>query len=282
MRTLILGAKGQLGRDLVAVFAELGEAAGFDLPELDITEAEAVIRTVRNFHPDCVINAAAYTNVDGAEDDEETAFRINETGAGLVARAAAEHGVPVVYYSTDYVFDGTKTTPYEPDDPPHPLGAYARSKAAGEAATRAATPCHFVVRTAWLYGLGGNHFVEKILRAAAARATLDVVDDETGSPTHTVDLADATAALCATDAYGVYHAVNAGACTRYEMAQAILRLAKSDVAVTACGSAAFPTKAVRPVYSVLSNRKLEAATGWVMRPWQAALEDYMHLREDVA
>jgi len=282
MRTLIFGAKGQLGRALVARFQREGETLGVDLPEVDVTVAEAVTDSLNTFRPGLVINAAAYTDVEQAEDDAGAALLVNETGAANVARAAAARSVPVVYYSTDYVFDGTKTTPYEPDDPPHPVGAYARSKAAGEAATRAANPCHFVVRTAWLYGPGGNHFVEKILRAAATRPSLDVVNDETGSPTYTVDLADATAALCATEAYGVYHAVNAGACTRYQMAQAILRLAKSDVPVTACRSAAFPTKAPRPVYSVLSNRKLEAATGCVMRSWQAALEDYMHRREDAA
>jgi len=279
MRTLIFGAKGQLGRGLVARFQREGETLGVDLPEVDVTVAEAVADSVDAFRPALVINAAAYTDVEQAEDDTEAAFLANESGAANVARAAAARSVPVVYYSTDYVFDGTKTTPYEPDDPPRPLGAYARSKAAGEAATRAANPCHFVVRTAWLYGPGGNHFVEKILRAAATRPSLDVVNDETGSPTYTVDLADATAALCATEAYGVYHGVNAGACTRYQMAQAILRLAKSDVAVTACSSGAFPTKAPRPVYSVLSNRKLEATTGWVMRPWQAALEAYLERRE---
>ena len=282
MRTLIFGAKGQLGRGLVTRFQREGETLGVDLPEVDITLADAVADVLHEFCAGLVINAAAYTDVEQAEDDVGAAFLVNETGAANVARAAAARSVPVVYYSTDYVFDGTKTTPYEPDDPPHPLGAYARSKAAGEAATRAANPRHFIVRTAWLYGPGGNHFVEKILRAAAARPSLEVVDDETGSPTYTVDLAEATAALCATEAYGVYHAVNAGACTRYQMAQAILRLAKSDVPVTACSSAAFPTKAPRPVYSVLSNRNLEAATGRVMRSWQAALEDYMHRREDAA
>lgn len=278
MRTLVFGGKGQLGKDLVAVFGGAGAAHGHDLPELDIAQADAVQGAVEAFAPDLVLNAAAFTNVDGAEDDAEGAFRVNETGAQYVAAAAAQRGAPVVYYSTDYVFGGTKTTPYGPGDTVSPIGVYARSKAAGEAATRAANSKHFIVRTAWLYGPGGNSFVEKILRAAAARPELRVVEDEMGSPTHTLDLAEATRALVKTAAYGVYHAVNAGACSRYEFARAIVALAGLDTPIHACASSEFPTKAERPLYSVLSTAKLEKVSGYVMRPWQEALASYMNRR----
>jgi len=278
MRTVVFGAKGQLGRDLVARFRQEGEVLGVDLPEVDIADARAVESVVQAFRPDRVINAAAYTDVEGAEDDEGGAFRVNEAGARHVAVAAAEHLIPVVYYSTDYVFDGTKQSPYEPDDPIMPLCVYGRSKAAGEAATQSANPRHFIVRTAWLYGPGGNNFVEKILRGAASRPILKVVSDEVGSPTHTWDLAEATVALCRTADFGVYHAVNAGACSRDAFARAVLKCAGSEAAVVECSSSEFPTKARRPAYSVLSNVRLEQRTGHVMRFWEEALEAYMKRR----
>lgn len=278
MRVLIVGAKGQLGRDLMRRFDGSHEVSGYDLPELDIANADQVRRIVDAHRPELVINAAAYTDVEKAEEDSETAFRVNRDGARVVAQAATEAGAPVVYYSTDYVFGGTQQRPYEPDDPVAPIGVYARSKREGEEATAAATDRYFIVRTAWLYGVGGNNFVEKILRAAASRPSLRVVEDEVGSPTFTHDLAAATEALCGTTAYGTYHAVNEGACSRYEFAKEILRLAGMDVAVEPCASSEFPTKAERPLYSVLSNARLHAATRYTMRDWRGALNEYMTLR----
>lgn len=279
MRVLILGAKGQLGRELMRVFAADGVVLGVDLPEMDIANPAAVARLFQDAKPDLAINAAAYTNVDAAEDNRQSAFVANETGAHNVAEAAAARRIPVVYYSTDYVFGGTKTTPYEPSDAMAPIGVYAKSKAAGEKVAAAANAHHFIVRTAWLYGPGGNNFVEKILRAAAAKPELRVVSDEIGSPTHTEDLAEATQALCRTRTYGIYHAVNEGACSRYEFAQAIVKLAGLNTPITPCASSEFPAKAERPLYSVLSNRKLERAAGHRMRPWREALERYMQRRE---
>jgi len=278
MRTLIFGGKGQLGRELGRQFATEGEVLGVDLPEVDIADNAVVAAAVERFAPDLVINAAAYTDVDGAEEDAHAAFLANETGAANVARAASGRGVSAVYYSTDYVFGGTKSEPYLPEDPVHPIGVYARSKAAGEAATRAANPRHFIVRTAWLYGVGGNNFVEKILRAAASRPSLKVVDDEIGSPTYAQDLAEATRALCRTDGYGTYHVVNAGACSRFAFAKEIVRRAGMDVPIAPCSSTEFETKAERPLYSVLSTEAFEARTGHVLRPWEDALEDYMKRR----
>ena len=279
MRTLIFGSKGQLGRDLQQVFSRRGETIGYDLPELDVSNNALVRAVVTDFQPDAIINAAAYTQVDHAEDDREGAFRANEEGARVVAAAAAAQECPVVYYSTDYVFDGTATTPYEPDTPECPLGVYGASKAAGEAATRAETAGkHIILRTAWLYGPGGSNFVEKILSAAHARPELKVVDDEMGSPTHTLDLAWATEAALAEKAYGTHHAVNSGWCTRFAFAKAIIEMAGLDTRVTPCKSTEFETKAERPAYSVLSTRTLEEATGHKMRAWQDALRDYMERR----
>ncbi|MCH7911407.1 MAG: NAD(P)-dependent oxidoreductase, partial [Candidatus Hydrogenedentes bacterium] len=159
-----------------------------------------------------------------------------------------------------------------------PIGVYARSKLAGEIATREENPQYFIVRTAWLYGPGGNNFVEKILAAAKSRPSLKVVEDEVGAPTHTLDLAKASAALAETERYGVYHAVNGGACSRYEFALAILDEAGSATPIDACSSDAFPTKAERPLYSVLSTQALEEATGFVMPTWRDALHEYIARR----
>ena len=262
----------------MAVFAEEGEVRGYDLPEADITDQPALQPIVAAMSPDLIVNAAAYTDVEAAEDHLEAAFLANESGARNVAELAADQEAPVIYFSTDYVFDGAKGRPYTPDDPLAPIAVYGRSKAAGEAATRNANPRFFVLRTAWLYGPGGNNFVEKILRAAAERSELKVVEDETGSPTYTRDLAEAARALARTQAYGTYHAVNSGQCSRYAFAKEILRLAGIDIPVLPCLSSAYPTKAQRPAYSVLDTAALTQACGYRMRPWREALADYMQRR----
>lgn len=278
MRVLIFGSKGQLGRDLVLVFDAEHEVLALDIDEIDIADRVAVEETAAKFAPELVINAAAYTDVDQAEEDEEAAFRVNEIGTAIVAQSASKHGAPVVYYSTDYVFGGTKSTPYKPGDAVAPIGVYACSKEAGERATSAAQPEHYILRTAWLYGPGGNNFVEKILALAADRPELRVVEDEVGSPTHTLDLAEATCALVTTGAYGLYHAVNRGQCSRFDFAREILRLAGSETRVVPCASSEFPTKAERPLYSVLDVEKLEQISGYSLPSWQEALSRYMQRR----
>lgn len=280
MRTLVFGAKGQLGRDLLRVFEREGEVSGCDLPEVNVAYEPAVQNIVSTFGPDLIVNAAAFTDVDGAENELESAFLTNEVGARNLAEVAEHHRIPIVQISTDYVFDGAKGTPYEPDDPVAPLGVYGKTKAAGEVAVRKANPRHFVVRTAWLYGPGGNNFVEKMLRLAKERKPLRVICDEIGSPTHTLDLAEAILMLTRTDEYGTYHAVNSGACSRFEFARAIFDCAKIGVRLDPCVANDFPTKARRPKYSVLSNARLEQVTGITMRPWQDALAHYMKRRTE--
>lgn len=278
MRTLIFGSQGQLGRDLMAVFHRECAVAGYDLPDVDIADEVALQPVVEAFGPNLIINAAAYTDVEAAEEDLPGAFLANETGARNLAEIAAYHQIPILYFSTDYVFDGSKKAPYVPADPIAPLGVYGKSKAAGEHATMTANPRHFILRTAWLYGPGGNNFVEKILSAAESRPELKVVEDEVGSPTHTWDLAEAALALAKTHHYGVYHAVNAGACSRYEFARAFLDMAGSKTPVQPCGASEFPTKADRPAYSVLDTASLTEASGYTMRPWRDALAHYMERR----
>ncbi|HOF40111.1 MAG TPA: dTDP-4-dehydrorhamnose reductase [Candidatus Hydrogenedentes bacterium] len=280
MKVLVVGAKGQLGRELCLLFGADADVTGVDLPQLDITDHDSVETLVADTAPGIIINAAAYTDVEGAEDNRELAFAVNETGARIIAGAARRAGVPVVYYSTDYVFFGAQDDALEPSDPIMPRGVYAESKAAGEEATRNANPDHFIIRTAWLYGPGGNNFVEKILRAAATRPAVKVVQDEVGSPTHTFDVAEATRALCATTAYGTYHAVNSGQCSRFEFTREIFRLAGVGTPLCPCTADEFPMKAPRPSYSVLCTRKLTRACGYVMRPWQQALAHYFQRRKE--
>jgi dTDP-4-dehydrorhamnose reductase len=278
MRTIVFGAKGQLGRDLCARFRREGDVFAADLPELDIADFAAVDGFVREARPDLAVNAAAYTDVEAAEDDPGSAFLVNETGAANIGRASARAGAPVVYYSTDFVFDGEGKRPYTPEDAPAPLCVYGKSKLAGETATRENNDRACIVRTAWLYGPGGNNFVEKILRAAQTRPSLTVVEDEVGSPTYTFDVAEATAALAAAGGIGTYHVVNSGSCSRYEFARKTVELAGLDVAVEACSAGVFPMKAKRPLYSVLSNEKYEKLTGKPMRGWREALASYIQRR----
>jgi dTDP-4-dehydrorhamnose reductase len=281
MQTLIVGADGQLGQELIAVCAADGPVVGLTYAELDILDEAALRAAVDRVRPDVISNAAAYTDVERAESDRDAAYAVNETGARNVARVAADRGVSTVYYSTDFVFDGTKREPYEVDDPVAPHGIYAESKAAGEAAVREACERHFIVRTAWLYGIGGNNFVEKILRAAATRPSLRVVEDEVGSPTYTHDLAEATRALVQTTAYGTYHAVNSGSCSRFEFARAIVESAGISIPIEPCAASEYPSKAPRPAYSVLSNARLEAASGFAMPHWKDALRRFVEKRETI-
>lgn len=278
MRVLIIGDKGQLGRDLMRVFEADHEVHGCDLPEVDITESEAVRRIVEETEPQWIILSAAYTDVEGAEDHRDEAFRVNEGGTRIVAQAAADAQAALVYYSTDFVFDGTKTDPYEVDDVVNPQSVYGASKLGGERAVQEIIPAHFIIRTAWLYGPGGNNFVEKIINAAKTRDSLKVVEEEVGSPTHTEDVALATKALLATSEFGTYHAVNAGKCSRFQFARRILALAGDDTPVAPCASSEFPTKAERPAYSVLSTRKLEQVCNYKPPSWDTALQRYMARR----
>jgi len=279
MRVLIFGNGGQLGRDLTKVFSADAHVTGYDLPVVSIADPATVHECIVRDKPDLVINSGAYTNVEGAEDNAAEAFRINEGGARIVAEATRAAGLPMVHISTDFVYDGEKRTPYETTDAPNPISVYGKSKLAGDVAVRAANPKHFILRTAWLYGPGGNNFVEKIIGAAKKNPSLKVVSDEIGSPTHTWDLAEACRSIASTHAYGLYHAVNAGQTSRDKFAKKILELAGVNTPVNPCLSGEFPVKAARPAYSVLSTATLEAASGYRFRSWEDALKHYVERRQ---
>ncbi len=277
---LIAGANGMLGHALQIVGGQRG--LSFFAPvesEFDITSVADVARVVRAFaelHPDGVlINAAAYTNVERAEDDPETAFAVNRTGARLLAAAAARAGLPFVHVSTDFVFDGTKDGAYTEDDAPNPLSVYGVSKLAGERVVHSANPTALIVRTAWVFGPYGTNFPTKILERATGSIAVTVVNDEVGSPTYTLDLAAGILDLLEARARGVFHLAGSGSCTRDEMAREILRLAGLErVKVIAVPSSTFPTKAARPANSVLDCSKA-AALGVTMPDWHDALARFV-------
>ncbi len=276
MKILVMGHKGMLGSDLMTVLGRDDEVSGVDVGEFDITSAADCLRVIGEFNPAVVVNAAAYTDVDGCETNRDACFAVNAEGVRNVALACRDRGAKVVHYSTDYVFDGTKMEPYLEDDPCRPINAYGASKRKGEEHLIETVENHVLIRTAWLYGRQGKNFVKAILAKAKEEGVLRVVDDQVGSPTCSHDLAQATKILIELDCRGTYHVTNRGVCSWYQFAQRILEFAQvSGVTVEPIKSHELNRKAARPAYSVLSNRKFMDATKKTMRPWQVALNDYL-------
>jgi dTDP-4-dehydrorhamnose reductase len=276
MRVLVVGAAGQLGRDVVDVLSLNSSLAvlGIDLPEIDITDRESVGLVFGGFDPDYVINCAAYTAVDDAEANEELAQRVNGLGTRLIADECRKASAWLVHVSTDYVFDGEATTPYAEDATPDPRSAYGRSKLAGEVAVRELLPDgHYIIRTAWLYGCHGSNFVRTMLRLEGERDTVAVVDDQLGQPTYSRDLAEQVNQLFEKHPpAGTYHGTNSGEVTWFAFTQEIFRLAGADPArVLPTTSAEFVRAAPRPSYSVLGHDRWEGTGIPPMRPWQEAL-----------
>ena len=279
MRVLITGGDGQLGRDVQRALDE-HEVRGYSHSELDVCDARSAGEAVESFGPEVVIHAAALTDTTRCELEPEAAFAANASGARNVAVACARSGAAMVYVSTNEVFDGERSEPYAEDDGPRPMNEYGRSKLAGERQVGAVLDRHYIVRTAWLYGRGGDHFVAKILRAAERGDAAGVVD-ETATPTWTRDLAVALGRLIETNAYGIYHLTNAGQASRFEWAEEALRLAgMPDGALrrmtTAELRASLPKDTVaprKPPFSALANQA-GAALGIELRPWREALAEY--------
>jgi dTDP-4-dehydrorhamnose reductase len=274
MRLLVTGAGGMLGRAVCSAAARLGhDVVGLSRTELDVTDGEHVRRVVAAAEPRAVVNCAAWTDVDGAERAEGAATAVNGVGAGNVARAATEVGARVVHLSTDYVFDGAKETPWVESDPVGPIGAYGRSKLAGELEVAAAAPEHAVVRTAWLFGAGGRNFVDTMLALGGERDEVSVVTDQIGSPTWTVHLAEAVVELAERRGdVGVFHAAGTGACSWYELAVEVFDRAGMSCRVRPTTSERFARPAPRPAYSVLASERDEAP---VLPPWQEGVAGYL-------
>ncbi len=281
---IVIGAKGMLGRDLMLHLKQARiEAVGLDLEEVNIRDPNHVMDALRTFRDNLVINVAAFTDVDGCESQQETAFAVNARGPENVARACKQTGAFLVHISTDYVFDGRKGTPYLEDDAMNPLGVYAKSKAEGERLVRAILPDrHCIVRTQWLFGVHGKNFVEAILGMAKQKDVLTVVDDQHGCPTSTLDLSKALIQLGKLEVQGTYHVTNSGATTWYGFAKKIVELAGiTTVRVEPITTAQLARPAPRPAYSVLDNAKFVRLVGKRLPKWEDALAEYMRHREEM-
>ena len=272
MRILITGAQGQLGHALQQALA--GEDLILkDLPEFDLTRSDSESQIVAA-RPSVILHVGAYTNVDGAEREPDRALAVNAQGTTFVARAATTLNARLIYVSTDYVFDGTQTTPYHEEDVPHPVNVYGQSKRVGEVAALTGCPNTLVIRTAWLYGHAGNNFVKTIMRLAGEKPFLDVVADQRGCPTNADDLALALKDLFASDLRGICHVTNTGDCTWHEFAEAIVSLMGLSTPVRPITTAQAGRLARRPAYSVLASGRL-ATVRALLPHWQDALARFM-------
>jgi len=273
MKILILGCRGMLGHDLMKVF-EKEDTTCWDIEELDITKKKDVSKAIKKLKPEAVINAAAYTAVDDCETSEDKAMAINAQAVEYLATVCAENGAILVHFSTDYVFDGQNKDGYLEDAEVKPINVYGKSKLAGEQAVKEALTRYYIIRTSWLYGNNGKNFVDMMLNMAKEKRVARVVDDQTGSPTYTLDLAETVAKIIKEEKeFGIYHVTNSGSTTWYDFAKEIFKTMKQDVPLTAVNTEEFPRAAKRPAYSILLNTKLEP-----LRHWKEALHDYLNLK----
>jgi dTDP-4-dehydrorhamnose reductase len=300
-RILLTGKNGQIGAELANLLPRLGDLAAFNHQQLDLSKPEQIRKVIREIHPQVIVNAAAFTNVDQAEKYEPEAQAINAEAPGLMAEEAKRIGALLVHYSTDYVFDGTKSSPYEEDDETNPISAYGRTKLGGEQAIQEVGSAHLIFRTAWVYGLTGKNFLLTVLRLATEREELRVVHDQLGAPTWSREVAKGTFAVLSKlasrneitnpAANGIYHMTATGQGSWYDFAQAILSEAsylgpevpwykrvtggRSLIArcVTPIRSAEYVTPAKRPAFSVLSTLKLREIFGEQLPPWRTQLRD---------
>ena len=270
MKILLTGASGMLGQDLSPVLEDVGAfVIETSSDNMDITDVAQVKNVLNCTHPDMVIHCAAYTNVDKAEEEPEKAELINVKGTENIAKVSAELDIPVVYISTDYVFDGSKNIPYTPEDAANPLNVYGKTKLAGEEMIKKYCKKYYIVRTSWLYGHYGKNFVETMI-SMADKPELKVVDDQIGCPTWTVELANGILKLLSKP-YGTYHICGGGQTSWYGFAKEIFKNMNLDVNLIPCSSSEFPRPAKRPAYSAMDNQKL-------CRNWESALRDYIELR----
>lgn len=277
MNVLVTGANGQLGASIREATAQsLHRYIFTDIDELDITNKDAIRRTIDAQPIDVIVNCAAYTHVDKAEDDYSAADALNRQAVSDLATVAKESDAVLIHISTDYVFQGDRVIPYKEDDPPRPAGVYGKTKLAGEEAIRAAGCKHIIIRTSWLYSPYGHNFVKTMLKLTAENPTVKVVFDQTGTPTYAYDLATAIVRLIESDRLdkeGIYHFSNEGAISWYDFAQAINELAQHHCNVSPCHSDEFPSKAPRPAFSVLDKTKIKKTFDISIPYWRDSLKD---------
>lgn len=282
MRVLVTGAGGQLGWDVVRLFEAVGhEVLPSDRASLDITDYEMCLKHVQDFKPDAVIHCAAYTAVDQAETDIDTAYAVNTVGTRNLAVAAEQVKAKFCYISTDYVFDGNSEAPYQEYDNTNPQSIYGKSKRAGEILVQSLSSTFFIVRTSWVYGSHGHNFVKTMLKLGREKKVIHVVNDQKGSPTYTIDLAAFLLELVQTEKYGIYHASNFGACTWFEFARAIFEDVEQIwgqallVNVEPCTTEEFPRPAPRPRNSVMDRLSIRTNGLRDLRPWQEGLKAFL-------
>ncbi|CAH0121700.1 dTDP-4-dehydrorhamnose reductase [Paenibacillus sp. CECT 9249] len=276
MKVIVTGAGGQLGTDVAAIFKQNGhDVIDLDRSKLDIANQQACNDIISASQPDVIVHCAAYTAVDAAESEEDQAYLVNAVGSRNIAVAAEKTGAKVCYLSTDYVFDGTSTEPYREYDSTNPKTIYGKSKRAGEQLVQTLCSRYFIVRTSWVYGKNGNNFVKTMLKLGREKPSLQVVHDQIGSPTYTVDLATFLLELVATEKYGVYHASNTGNCSWYEFAKAIFEEAGMETEVRPCTTAEFPRPAPRPKNSVLDHGSIRTNGFEDLRQWRDALKEFI-------
>ncbi len=276
-KILVTGSKGQLGVDLINILSNEYYVIGLDKQMLDITNLDYVLNTVKTLNPNIIINSAAYTNVDKAEENIDLSYKINSLGAKNLAIASLENNSRLVHISTDFVFDGEKKQPYIEFDKPNPLSIYGKSKLLGEEFIKEITPKHYILRTSWLYGENGNNFVKTMLKLSKENKALKVVNDQRGTPTYTKDLIDVINMIIKTDAYGTYHASNEGECTWFEFANKIFKLANiADIEVLPITTEELNRPATRPRYSVMNNYMLELNFDYKLNSWEYSLKEYFN------
>jgi dTDP-4-dehydrorhamnose reductase len=267
---LILGAKGMLGSELSVVFEDL-QPICWDIDDLDITNEDVVQKRIREISPSVIINASAYTNVDGAEDKQDIANRINGTAVGHLAKTARTIGAKLIHYSTDYVFNGENESGYKENDITDPLNAYGRSKLLGEQAVKNICEEYYIIRTSWLFGKKGKNFVDTMINIGKEKREVEVVDDQFGKPTYAVDLAERTRELIENKmTFGIYHITNEGQTSWFDFAKKIYEVSEMKVSVTPVSSEQFSRPAKRANYSSLINTKMPSS-----REWQVALKEYI-------
>lgn len=283
MRVLVTGIRGQLGFDVMKVLKSRGiESVGVNSTDMDITSSEAVDKVMDSVRPDAVIHCAAWTAVDAAEDNAEEARKVNVTGTANIARACGRIGAKLMYFSTDYVFDGEGTKPWKPEDLTNPVSVYGQSKLDGETEVKKYVPDkYFIIRLQWVYGINGKNFVRTMLKLSQTHDRLTVVDDQIGGPSYTPDIARLAADMIVTEEYGTYHAANTGYCSWYEFAKEIFARAGISIQVDPVSSEHYPAKAKRPHNSRLDTSKLAEHGFKELPPWQDALGRFIaELREN--
>lgn len=274
MKILVTGVKGQLGYDIVNECQKRGiEAVGVDVEEMDITDAKQVKNVITSEY-DAVIHCATWTAVDKAEDEVEMCRKVNKNGTENIANICQQLDIPLMYFSTDYVFDGLGDKPWHEYDERKPLNVYGQTKYEGELAVEK-LPKYFIIRISWVFGVNGNNFIKTMLRLGKERGEVSVVDDQIGSPTYTYDLAKLCVDMIQTQEYGVYHATNEGICSWYEFACEIFKQANMNVKVNPVDSSAFPVKATRPKNSRMSKDELDKHGFKRLPAWQDALKRYL-------